>query len=145
MAIAFSSPNPSTTEARSFVRRGGPQDIYFLRSLLAHAYGWHVNALETEIPVARYVDGWGRRGDSALVTIERGHRVGAGWFRLFKQAAPGYAFVDEQTPELTIAVVPSRQRQGIGEELLHRLLDEARIEGHASVSVSVHRRNADLA
>jgi GNAT superfamily N-acetyltransferase len=137
MAIAFSSHSPSKTESRPLVRRGGPQDVYFLRSLLVHAYGWHVNVLETEIPVTRYVDGWGRTADTALVWIDRGHRVGAGWYRLFKPQAPGYAFVDAQTPELTIAVVPSKRKHGLGQQLLDALLERARAEGVGALSLSV--------
>ena len=49
-----------------------------MRSMLTHAYNWHVNQLETEIPLSSYVDGWGRKGDTALIAIEEGHRLGAG-------------------------------------------------------------------
>jgi GNAT superfamily N-acetyltransferase len=126
------------------IRRGGPQDVPFLRSMLTHAYNWHVNVLETEIPVGRYVEGWGRQGDAALVWMDGGHRVGASWFRLFKASAPGYGFVDEETPELTVAVVPSRQGEGIGQELLRGLLDRARADGHAALSVSAQRHNPEL-
>jgi GNAT superfamily N-acetyltransferase len=144
MAIAFSSHNLST-DHQIVIRRGGPQDIPFLRSLLAHAYGWHVNVLETDLPVGRYVDGWGRKGDTALVWMDGGHRVGAGWYRLFRANAPGYGFLDEQTPELTVAVVPSRQGQGIGLELLKGLLERADVEGHEAVSVSLRRNHPELA
>ncbi|HZO95835.1 MAG TPA: GNAT family N-acetyltransferase [Gaiellaceae bacterium] len=128
----------------TLIRRGGHQDVAFMRSLLTHAYNWHVNRLDTaEFPLGRYVDGWGRPGDTALVAMEGGHRVGAGWFRLFRESAPGYGFVDERTPELTIVVVPSRQGQGIGEELLARLVERARADGHPGLSVSVEKDGAD--
>ena len=108
-----------------------------MRSMLPHAYGWRVNALDAEIPLTRYVDNWGRPGDVALVATETGHRVGAAWFRLFRTAEPGYGFIDEQTPELTISVVPSRRKHGVGQELLDALLAKAREEEHSSVSLSV--------
>jgi GNAT superfamily N-acetyltransferase len=119
------------------IRKGSPADVPFMRSMLAHAYGWRVNQLEAEIPLTRYVDNWGREGDVAVVATETGHRVGAAWLRQFKSSEPGYGFVDEQTPELTIAIVPSRRRHGLGQELLNGLLEKARAEGHGRVSLSV--------
>jgi GNAT superfamily N-acetyltransferase len=112
-----------------------------MRSMLAHAYGWHVNALDAEIPLTRYVDNWGRAGDVALVATETGHRVGAAWFRSFRASEPGYGFVDEETPELTISVVPSRRKHGVGQELLDALLAKAGEEGHTAVSLSVEQHS----
>jgi ribosomal protein S18 acetylase RimI-like enzyme len=108
-----------------------------MRSMLAHAYAWRVNAFEADIPLTRYVDNWGRAGDLAIIAHETGNRVGAAWFRLFPASEPGYGFVDEQTPELSIAVVPSRRRHGLGQELMDALLDAAREAGHETVSLSV--------
>ena len=118
-------------------RRGSAADVPFMRSLLPHAYGWRVNALDAVIPLTRYVDNWGRRGDLAVIAHETGNRVGAAWLRLFRASEPGYGFVDEETPELSIAVVPSRRRHGVGQELLEALLAAARADGHAQVSLSV--------
>ena len=119
------------------IRKGSPADVPFMRSMLAHAYAWRVNALDAEIPMTRYVDNWGREGDLAIIEHETGNRVGAAWLRLFTTDEPGYGFVDEQTPELTIAIVPSRRRHGLGQELIDALLEKARAEGHAAVSLSV--------
>src|SRR5207237_9259564 len=126
-------------------RSGGQQDAPLMRSLLTHADNWHVNMFETEVPIGRYIDGWGRPGDTALLAVEGGHRIGAGWFRLFREAAPGYGFVDDQTPELTVVVVPSRQGEGIGQLLLTGLLERAQADAFRSVSVSVEAGHADLA
>jgi len=113
-----------------------------MRSMLAHAYNWRVNALDADIPLARYVENWGRSGDVALIATETGHRVGAAWFRLFKEAAPGYGFVDERTPELAIAVVPNARGKGVGTALLEALLRDARAAGYPTISLSVDRANA---
>jgi ribosomal protein S18 acetylase RimI-like enzyme len=118
-------------------RKGSAADVPFMRSMLAHAYAWRVNAFEADIPLSRYVDNWGRAGDLAVIAHETGNRVGAAWLRLFKSSEPGYGFVDEQTPELSIAVVPSRRRHGLGQELMDALLDAARAAGHRAVSLSV--------
>jgi GNAT superfamily N-acetyltransferase len=127
------------------IRRGGQLDVPFMRSMLTHAYNWHVTVFDTEVPLARYVDGWGRPGDTALIAIEAGHRLGAGWYRLFRESAPGFGFVDERTPEVTVAVVPGRRGEGIGQELLSRLLETARAAGYASVSASVEQGHPELA
>ena len=86
------------------------------------------------------------RGDaSALVAAESGHPVPPAWYRLFPESRPGFGFVDEQTPEMTVVVIPARQGQGIGTQLVSALLERADEEGYAAVSVSVQRGHADEA
>jgi GNAT superfamily N-acetyltransferase len=126
------------------IRRGGHLDLPFIRSMLTHAHNWHVNRFETDIPLSRYVDGWGRRGDTALIAIDGGHRVGAAWYRLFRASAPGWGFVDEATPELTVAVVPGRRGQGIGQELLRGLLERAAADGYAALSAAVQSDHPEV-
>jgi [ribosomal protein S18]-alanine N-acetyltransferase len=109
-----------------------------MRDMLRHAYYWRWHDPELEdLPVGRYVDRWGRPGDTAVVLIERFRPVGAAWYRLFKTSAPGYGFVDEDTPELTIAVVPSCRGKGYGAQLLEALLDRAAADGYEQISLSV--------
>ena len=119
------------------IRQAGPQDVRFLRDMLKHAYHWRLNE-DPDLPVARYVNNWGRPGDAGLVAWEAGP-VGAAWYRLFPAGAPGFGFVDEQTPELTIAVVPSRRGGGLGGQLMEALLEHARQEGHTAISLSAEQ------
>jgi ribosomal protein S18 acetylase RimI-like enzyme len=124
------------------IRRGGAQDIRFLRDMLHHAYYWRERAPgEGPGPVALYVKGWGRPGDTALVAIDEGFPVGAAWYRLFSRRLPGFGFVDERTPELAIAVVPNVRGKGIGSALLDALLARAREAGHDAISLSVDKLN----
>jgi ribosomal protein S18 acetylase RimI-like enzyme len=127
------------------LRRGSSADTQFMRAMLAHAYHWHVAGMETEIPLSRYVDGWGRPGDLAVIAAEGPNPVGAAWCRRFSAAAPGYGFVDEETPELTIAVVPSRRRHGVGQELLDGLLERASAAGVRALSLSVENGSPAVA
>ena len=121
------------------IRRGDRLDVPFLRSLLGFAYNWHVSAFETDVSISHYVDGWGRKGDAALIAMDGGHSVGAAWFRLFPSVSPGFGFVDEATPEMTIVVVPTKQGKGIGEQLIDALLERAKSDGFPAISASVHR------
>ena len=125
------------------VRRGGAQDVRFLRDMLHHAYYWKERAPDAGPgPVALYVKAWGRPGDTAVIAIDEGFPVGAAWYRLFGSDKPGYGFVDERTPELAVAVVPSARGKGVGSALLGALLDRARAAGYGSISLSVDRNNA---
>jgi ribosomal protein S18 acetylase RimI-like enzyme len=121
------------------IRPGTPQDARFLRDMLRHAYYWRSGDFEDEegLHPMRYVENWGRPGDAAVIALDEGFPVGAAWYRLFKRSTPGYGFVDEDTPELSIAVVPSRRGHGIGGELMDGLLAKARAEGFRSISLSV--------
>ena len=125
------------------LRPGGPRDVRFMRDMLRHAYPTVPVGAE-EAPNYRYVSGWGRRGDAAVIALDDGNPVGAAWYRLFAADEPGYGFVDEQTPELTIAVVPARRGRGLGGELLNALLDRARGEGYARVSLAVDAQNPSV-
>ena len=127
------------------IRRGSQADTQFMRAMLAHAYHWHVAGLDTEIPLARYVDHWGRPGDLAVIAAAGPNPVGAAWCRRFSAAAPGFGFVDEQTPELTIAVVPSKRKHGVGQELLDALLERAQAEGIEALSLSVENGSPAVA
>ena len=126
------------------IRRADRLDVPFLRSLLGFAYNWHVNAFDTDIAISRYVDGWGRAGDTALIAMDSGHPVGAAWYRLFSATLQGYGFLDAETPEVTVVVVPTKQGQGIGQKLLATLLERAKADGYSGVSASVRRDDADV-
>jgi GNAT superfamily N-acetyltransferase len=110
-------------------------DVRFLRDMLRHAYHWRVEE-SVERPVYRYVASWGRPGDAGVLALDGPHAYGAAWYRLFTADEPGFGFVDEQTPELTISIVPSRRGKGAGKELLEALLAQARADGYAAISLS---------
>jgi GNAT superfamily N-acetyltransferase len=118
-------------------------DVRFLRDMLRHAYHWRLSE-DSERPVYRYVSNWGRRGDAGVMALEGPHAYGAAWFRLFTEDEPGFGFVDEATPELTIAVVPSRRGKGAGAELLRALLARAREEGYSAISLSTAKEQTEF-
>jgi ribosomal protein S18 acetylase RimI-like enzyme len=89
---------------------------------------------------ARYLTGWPRQGDYGLVAEQDGS-VGAAWYRTYTAANPGYGFVAEDVPELSIAVVASRRYEGIGRRLLLDLIDASLAQGYAAMSLSVREKN----
>jgi [ribosomal protein S18]-alanine N-acetyltransferase len=127
------------------IRKASGRDAPFLRDMVKHAYYWRWSEPATaDVPASRYVEGWGRPGDRGLILIDESFPVGAAWYRLFTADRPGYGFLEEGMPELTIAIVPSRRGRGFGAELLTALLEQAREDGHSSVSLSVEKDNPAL-
>jgi GNAT superfamily N-acetyltransferase len=123
------------------IRRGGARDVPFLRDMLRHAFYGRTPVGDEEPPLTRYVNGWGRPGDRSLIVFDEFVPVGAAWYRLFTNDDAGFGFIDEQTPELAIAVVPSRRGRGFGHELLAGLLDCARKDDFEAISLSVAKDN----
>jgi GNAT superfamily N-acetyltransferase len=119
------------------IRRGNRQDVRFLRDMLRHAFYWRSGGTVEDASLWRYVSGWGRRGDAAVIGLESGFPIGAAWYRLFPREEPGFGFVDDQTPEMAIAVVPSRRGRGIGTELVDSLIELAKEQGYGGLSLSV--------
>ena len=114
------------------IRPSTAQDAEFLKRMLYEAARWNPD--------------WPREPIEDVIAEVEGEPVGAAWYRTFTEDEPGFGFVDEKTPELSIAVVPLHRRKGIGGTLLRAALVQAREEGHQalSLSVAVHNRSRML-
>jgi GNAT superfamily N-acetyltransferase len=126
------------------LRTAGDGDLQFLRAMLVEAAYWRPDAIRPPFPdpqLARYVEGFGRPGDLGVVADQDAEPVGAAWWRYFSAAAPGYGFIDEATPEISIGVLPAHRGHGIGTALLGALLREARDRQIGRLSLSVERDN----
>ncbi|MEX2323890.1 MAG: GNAT family N-acetyltransferase [Acidimicrobiia bacterium] len=95
-------------------------------------------AVVDEPELARYVRDFGSQpGDAGWVAeTVSGDPAGAVWVRRFGSDAPGYGFVDEDTPEVSIAVVAKWRGHGLGTALMGRLLGSV-----TRCSLSVDDRN----
>jgi ribosomal protein S18 acetylase RimI-like enzyme len=125
-----------------------PDELPFLREMLYAALDWKDGRwlpprfLLVRIPqVSIFHRGWGRAGDTALVAERDGTRVGLVWYRFFTEERHGEGFVDEETPELAVAVVDGHRGEGIGTALMEAMHERARADGLRRISLSVDHDN----
>jgi len=135
------------------IREASRSDEAFLREMLYHSL--HVSkgsapferGVVNRPEISMYVEGWGRPGDLGLIAAhsESKEEIGAAWMRLFSASAKGYGFVDENIPELAMAVLPAYRGFGAGTMLLHELIERSRATYQAiSLSVSLDNRAVRL-
>lgn len=79
--------------------------------------------------------------DRCLVAEADGKVAGAVWTRLLTGKKAGYGYVDDETPELAVALLPEHRGRGIGTRLLREMIGVLRAAGYQKVSLSVHRAN----
>ena len=87
-----------------------------------------------------YAERWGAATDVGVVAIVRGRDAGACWM-LRLPPGVGLAFVDEDTPQLGIALEPPYQHRGHGRPLMQAALAAAWSCGVRQVSLAVHPQN----
>jgi ribosomal protein S18 acetylase RimI-like enzyme len=123
-------------------------DEPFLTEMLWLAFNWRKPPSQPPAvlpPVlSKYVQGFGRPGDTGVVAVRDGAPSGAAWYRFLPAGAKGYGFVSDEIPELSLAVSPAARRLGIATGVLERLLERAREQGVASISLSVEPDNPAL-
>ena len=124
-------------------------ELPFLGAMLREAACWDeqppgrsVDDVLADPALARYVRGWGREGDVAIVAqSDDGTLLGAAWYRLFDPDERGFGFVAADIPELGIAAVPEARSVGVGDTLLRALIQRAAFEGRPGLSLSVDDGN----
>jgi ribosomal protein S18 acetylase RimI-like enzyme len=89
----------------------------------------------------KYIKDFGQPGDICLVAEFSGELVGAVWTRLFSEKERGYGYVDNNTPELSMAVCTQFRHKGIGTLLLQEIILKLQEQGYCQVSLSVDKQN----
>jgi ribosomal protein S18 acetylase RimI-like enzyme len=96
----------------------------------------------TQPEIRRYVENWGQTNDLGFMALTQitSQPIGAAWIRLLKGENRGYGYIDDYTPELTMAVAPMWRRRGIGTTLLGSVIEAARSFCNC-ISLSVSQDN----
>ncbi|MEP6755859.1 MAG: GNAT family N-acetyltransferase [Chthonomonadales bacterium] len=87
-----------------------------------------------------YAEDWGRPGDIGAVGLVDGQPIGACWMRLLLSGV-GMSYLDDETPQLGIALLVEHKRKGYGTQLMLAALNAAREQGVAQVSLTTHPEN----
>lgn len=132
--------------AQPLIRDAEALDLRSLSVALAHAADWNGNAplspgealLRPDL--AKYLSGWPWPDDLGVVASIDGRDVGAAWARRLTSASPGYGWVSDDIPELTIGVDPAARGQGVGQALLDAIVLRVRATAPA-LSLSVEDGN----
>ncbi|MCK4662835.1 MAG: GNAT family N-acetyltransferase [Bacteroidales bacterium] len=92
--------------------------------------------------ISKYIDYWGTfPNDLALVAVFNDELIGAIWGRTFISHKVGYGFIDENTPEISMAVKEKFRNQGIGAKLIDEISKMYFSKGIKLISLSVDKRN----
>lgn len=93
--------------------------------------------------LSKYIDNWGKdRYDIALVAEVDQQLVGAIWGRLLTEESKGFGFIDNHTPELSMAVRAEFRNKGIGTKLIQAIASAYRELGVEYLSLSVDKANS---
>jgi ribosomal protein S18 acetylase RimI-like enzyme len=85
-----------------------------------------------------YVRDFGKKADDRCLVAEVGGRiVGAVWTRIMND----YGHIADGIPSLAISLYKDYRNQGIGTELLRKMLQLLRRDGYPQVSLSVQKAN----
>ncbi|SDO58218.1 Acetyltransferase (GNAT) family protein [Microbacterium sp. ru370.1] len=130
------------------IRAALASDGAFLADMTVEAANWRAGGSRPRHEVLsspdhrRYIAGWQRPGDAGFIAESpTGEAIGAAWYRMLPRDEPGFGWVGTGVPELIIGVRPVWRSHGTGRALLQRLVDHARGEGYARISLSVERDN----
>lgn len=88
------------------------------------------------------MEGWPRPGDSGVIAVDpEGQSICAAWRRSFTTDDPGFGFVSDTVPELSITVTAGWRGRGVGRALLRAIQQPAERAGVMAISLSVERAN----
>jgi ribosomal protein S18 acetylase RimI-like enzyme len=129
------------------LRPATADDFPFLLQMLLEACNWDGTPWYDEAKVRtddhawRYLDAWPRPSDFGVVAELDGSPAGATWARLLTAERPGYGYVADDVPELTLGVAAGFRRRGVARGVLTEVIAQAREASYGRLSLSVDPDN----
>lgn len=131
------SIKPVENEESAFLWEMLYQSLYVPKGEPAFSQG-----ILKEPAIEKYLKNWGNPDDHALIAKgEQNNPLGAVWIRVFNSTNPGYGYIDDETPELGMAIATEFRGQGIGTHLLSEMVALAQTKGYPALSLSVNPHN----
>lgn len=93
-----------------------------------------INAPELRV----YIEDFGGQADDKALAAEVGNKViGAVWVRVMND----YGHIDDETPSFAISLYKEYRGQGIGTEMMKRMLAVLKAHGYRQASLAVQKAN----
>jgi ribosomal protein S18 acetylase RimI-like enzyme len=133
------------------IREASSEDQEFIDEMLFQA----IHVKEGDNPPSRdvlqepklkkYYEKFGNSTDLGYIAFDQnsGENVGAIWLRLFTIEDKGWGYINDSTPELSMAILKTNRGMGIGSMLIEYLIEESK-NIYPNVSLSVDESNEAL-
>ncbi len=134
-------------------RIGTKSDLPFLKEMLYEAILWNqpenrpsLEEIFSHPDLNKILNDWGNReGDLSIIALDVDDQpVGAVWYRFFTLKDHSFGFVDEDIPELGIAIRKEFRGKGIGTFLMKKIIHYAKDSDIKGISLSVTPENYAL-
>lgn len=130
------------------IRKIKPEEISFLQEMLYEAI--FVEKGQEKLPQSiikepslwSYIDRFGNQHLDLCFVVEKEEKlVGAVWGRLFPKEQKGYGYVNDEIPELSIAIKEEERGKQWGTKLMNSIMEEYNMLGVEALSLSVDKKN----
>lgn len=137
---------PSTYNWRMSTRLLNASDRPILRRATLANMNWcgprfSFADLDRSDELAHYYSDFPTGDDFGMLDEAGGSIRAVAWLVFFSAEHPGYGFVEEAIPELSITTFEGFRGQGLGSELLQKLIAAAAVRGLPGISLSVEDGN----
>ncbi|MCK5149083.1 GNAT family N-acetyltransferase [bacterium] len=92
--------------------------------------------------IKNYIENFGqKKEDYCLVADYNNKIIGAVWVRILADEIKGYGYVNDETPEFAISLYQEYRNQGIGTQMMRKMISYLKNKGYCQTSLSVQKDN----